>query len=227
MVSGFIIPDYGGEVRPNLDQYLTFREVAGFPEGQSGRAAPLVGHVLWFRRPLIIGRLAFEDFPTGQLEQHPHGKAGVDEHQDHQERDRAAERCSAQGSQEPDQERNRHRHESGHERGEGRVVAPEQTGSAQIDQESRRLLDNLVSVALRCDRFMIEIAGHTDNVGARAANLDLSLRRAEAVRAYLAGQGVARDRLRAQGYGPDRPRASNATAVGQAANRRIEFTVTG
>jgi OOP family OmpA-OmpF porin len=102
-----------------------------------------------------------------------------------------------------------------------------ETGSAQIDRESQRLLDNLVSVALRCDRFMIEIAGHTDNVGPRAANLDLSRRRAQAVLAYLAGQGVARDRLSAQGYGPDRPRASNATAVGQAANRRIEFNVTG
>jgi outer membrane protein OmpA-like peptidoglycan-associated protein len=102
-----------------------------------------------------------------------------------------------------------------------------QTGSAAIDATSRRLLDDLASIAFRCDRFTIEVAGHTDNAGPREANLDLSRRRAQSVLDYLAGQGVARDRLRAAGYGPDRPRASNATAVGQAANRRIEFTVSG
>ncbi|MBL8549514.1 MAG: OmpA family protein [Hyphomonadaceae bacterium] len=101
------------------------------------------------------------------------------------------------------------------------------TGSAAIDAESRRLLDDLARISYRCDRFMIEIAGHTDNVGPREANLSLSRQRAQAVLDYLAGQGVARDRLRAAGYGPDRPRASNASAVGQAANRRIEFKVSG
>jgi OOP family OmpA-OmpF porin len=98
-------------------------------------------------------------------------------------------------------------------------------GSAEIDRSSLRLLSQLASIALRCDRHRIEIAGHTDDVGARDANVSLSQRRAEAVADKLASQGVASDRLRAVGYGPDRPRASNATAVGQAANRRIEFKV--
>lgn len=100
-----------------------------------------------------------------------------------------------------------------------------QTGSAAIDQSSARLLDQLASIALRCDAFRIEIAGHTDNVGDRAANMALSRARAEAVAAYLSEQGVARDRISPIGYGPDRPRQSNATPVGQAANRRIEFRV--
>jgi OOP family OmpA-OmpF porin len=82
-------------------------------------------------------------------------------------------------------------------------------------------------VALRCDRFSIEVAGHTDSLGGRDLNMELSARRAEAVAAYLAGQGVARARLSARGYGPDRPRVSNATPEGQAANRRIEFNVAG
>jgi len=99
------------------------------------------------------------------------------------------------------------------------------TGSAAVDPSSRRLLDGLASVALRCDRFTIEVAGHTDDQGGRDHNMDLSLRRAEAVADYLASQGVARSRLNARGYGPDRPRASNATPAGQAANRRIEFGV--
>lgn len=100
-------------------------------------------------------------------------------------------------------------------------------GSAALAPASRGVLNALASVALRCDRFSIEVAGHTDNTGDRAMNMDLSRRRADAVASYLAGQGVARARLSAHGYGPDRPRASNATPAGQAANRRIEFYVSG
>ncbi|MBX3510599.1 MAG: OmpA family protein [Hyphomonadaceae bacterium] len=98
-------------------------------------------------------------------------------------------------------------------------------GSAAIDPSSRQLLDALASVALRCDRFTIEVAGHTDDQGGRELNMALSQRRAETVVSYLASQGVARSRLTARGYGADRPRASNATPAGQAANRRIEFNV--
>jgi len=98
-------------------------------------------------------------------------------------------------------------------------------GSAAIDPSSRRLLDSLASVALRCDRFSIEVAGHTDNTGLRETNMELSRQRADAVANYLASQGVARNRLSARGYGPDQPRVSNATPTGQAMNRRIEFYV--
>lgn len=100
-------------------------------------------------------------------------------------------------------------------------------GSSAIDPSSRQVLDSLASVALRCDRFSIEVAGHTDNTGARDLNMSLSQTRSDAVANYLAGQGVARSRLTARGYGPDRPRASNATPAGQASNRRIEFYVSG
>lgn len=101
------------------------------------------------------------------------------------------------------------------------------SGSATIDPSSRRLLDALASVALRCDRFVIEVAGHTDNNGAPEMNMQLSQARADAVAAYLTEQGVARARLTAHGYGAGRPRADNATLAGQAANRRIEFNVSG
>jgi len=98
-------------------------------------------------------------------------------------------------------------------------------GSAAIDPSSRRILDALASVALRCDRFRIEVAGHTDNQGARDLNMELSRARADAVANYLAAQGVSRSRLTARGYGPDNPRVSNTTPAGQATNRRIEFYV--
>lgn len=100
-------------------------------------------------------------------------------------------------------------------------------GSSAIAASSRAILDQLASVALRCDRYSIEVAGHTDNTGAPELNMELSRARAEAVANYLAQQGVARARLTARGYGQDRPRANNATQAGQAANRRIEFDVTG
>lgn len=99
--------------------------------------------------------------------------------------------------------------------------------SSNIDPSSRRTLDALASVALRCDRFSIEVAGHTDNSGSRDANMELSRARADAVENYLVAQGVERSRMSARGYGPDNPRASNESEAGRAANRRIEFYVTG
>ena len=101
------------------------------------------------------------------------------------------------------------------------------SNSATIDPSSRQLLDALASVALRCDRYAIEVAGHTDNQGERELNMALSQRRADAVANYLATQGVDRSRLLARGYGPDRPRGENASPDGQAQNRRIEFYVSG
>ncbi|MBU6371378.1 MAG: OmpA family protein [Alphaproteobacteria bacterium] len=99
------------------------------------------------------------------------------------------------------------------------------TGSAEVSASSQQILDDLGRVARRCDQYSIEIAGHTDDRGDRAANMKLSRARAEAVVRYLVGLGVAPERLEAAGFGPDRPRASNASAAGQAQNRRIEFTV--
>jgi OOP family OmpA-OmpF porin len=100
-------------------------------------------------------------------------------------------------------------------------------GSATIAPSSRGVLDSLATVALRCDRFAIEVAGHTDDEGGREMNMELSRQRADAVAGYLAAQGVARSRLTARGYGPDQPRESNTSVEGQAANRRIEFYVSG
>lgn len=99
------------------------------------------------------------------------------------------------------------------------------TASAAISPASKTLLDNLAAVARRCDRHAIKVSGFTDNAGAPDANLALSKARAEAVRRYLAGQGVASERLTAEGFGQARPRAPNTTAANRALNRRIEFNV--
>ncbi|HYG66893.1 MAG TPA: OmpA family protein, partial [Anaeromyxobacteraceae bacterium] len=71
----------------------------------------------------------------------------------------------------------------------------------------------------------IRVEGHTDDVGSAAYNKDLSQRRAESVVSALAARGVPRERLVPVGYGFERPVASNATALGRAKNRRVEFTI--
>ncbi len=71
----------------------------------------------------------------------------------------------------------------------------------------------------------ITVEGHTDSQGQRAYNMDLAQKRANAVRDQLVSRGVAADRIRAVGIGPDRPVADNKTAEGRANNRRVEIIV--
>ena len=86
------------------------------------------------------------------------------------------------------------------------------------------VLNNLASTLNQFPQTRIQIAGHTDNVGSDASNLQLSQQRANSVRSYLAGSGVAPDRMQAVGYGETRPIADNSTDYGRAQNRRVEIT---
>jgi outer membrane protein OmpA-like peptidoglycan-associated protein len=71
----------------------------------------------------------------------------------------------------------------------------------------------------------ITVEGHTDSQGQRQYNMDLGQKRAQAVRDQLVSRGVASDRIKAVGIGPDRPIANNTTADGRANNRRVEIIV--
>ena len=71
----------------------------------------------------------------------------------------------------------------------------------------------------------IEIGAYTDDRGSDALNQNLSQKRAESVRSYLLGKGIAADKLTAKGYGEASPIASNDTAEGRAENRRVEFVI--
>lgn len=71
----------------------------------------------------------------------------------------------------------------------------------------------------------ITVEGHTDSQGQRQYNMDLGQKRAQAVRDQLVSRGVAADRIKAVGIGPDRPVANNTTAEGRANNRRVEIIV--
>ena len=73
----------------------------------------------------------------------------------------------------------------------------------------------------------ITVEGHTDSQGSREYNMRLAQQRAEAVKAQLVAHGVAPDRIKAVGVGPDRPVADNKSAEGRANNRRVEIIVEG
>lgn len=98
-------------------------------------------------------------------------------------------------------------------------------GSAILTGSAKAVLDGVASALAARPDVKIEIAGHTDSVGADATNLNLSQRRADAVRTYLISRGVAPERLTAKGYGETRPVDSNDTLPGRANNRRVEFKV--
>ena len=98
--------------------------------------------------------------------------------------------------------------------------------SADIQRRSHPLLDNLASTLQSHSEILrIRVDGHTDSNGTEEHNLDLSQRRAEAVMAYLIGQGVDASRLSAQGFGESRAIADNATAEGRQNNRRVEMSI--
>jgi outer membrane protein OmpA-like peptidoglycan-associated protein len=97
------------------------------------------------------------------------------------------------------------------------------TGSARLTPTSHSVLNEVAASLVANSDVRIEVAGHTDITGRRRTNVELSLRRAESVRQYLAQQGVALDRMVARGYGPDQPIATNSTRSGRAQNRRVEL----
>ena len=99
------------------------------------------------------------------------------------------------------------------------------TGSADLNAQFFKVLDGVAQVAKKYDKTIIEIAGHTDNVGGADFNRQLSQRRASAVAQYLMSKGVSEQRIITAAGGEDHPIASNSTDQGRAANRRVEVTL--
>jgi outer membrane protein OmpA-like peptidoglycan-associated protein len=109
----------------------------------------------------------------------------------------------------------------------GRAGINFETNSFIIDGPSQTVLLTAVDVLHAFPEASVEIAGHADNRGSAVTNLELSSHRAEAVMNFLTDNGVAADRLSANGYGDTVPIGDNETDEGQRANRRIEFHVKG
>ena len=98
------------------------------------------------------------------------------------------------------------------------------TGKSVLLPAAQTRLDDAAK-ALKEDGRSLVIIGHTDSIGADDMNQKLSLARADAVRSYLVKQGVASDRVKAEGAGESQPIADNATAEGRANNRRVEIVI--
>jgi outer membrane protein OmpA-like peptidoglycan-associated protein len=100
------------------------------------------------------------------------------------------------------------------------------TGKAIIKIDSYPVLDEIATVLKSNPEFNIVVEGHTDSVGSASANRKLSMKRAEAVREYIISRGIKGERLKAIGYGEDKPIADNGTDEGRSKNRRVEFKIT-
>ncbi len=100
------------------------------------------------------------------------------------------------------------------------------TGTADIEARSEPLLTEIADVFMRNpDLLRVEVQGHTDDTGSPDQNRELSQKRAEAVKDWLAKAGVERDRLVARGFGSEQPIVPNVTPQNRAKNRRVEFVI--
>jgi len=96
-----------------------------------------------------------------------------------------------------------------------------------LKPDGKAKLDDLVSKMAGINLEVIIAVGHTDSDGSDALNNKLSISRAEAVKAYLAGKGVEKNRVYTEGKGKKQPVADNKTKEGKAKNRRVEIEVVG
>ena len=95
-----------------------------------------------------------------------------------------------------------------------------------IKPVSYGILNEVAQVMKDYPAITVRVEGHTDSDGTDDANMVLSQGRSESVMQYLITQGIAANRLTAQGFGESRPIDTNKTAAGKANNRRVEFTIT-
>jgi outer membrane protein OmpA-like peptidoglycan-associated protein len=98
-------------------------------------------------------------------------------------------------------------------------------GKAQLKPEAFKSLDEVVNLLQTYSENKVVIEGHTDSLGSRKKNLELSGARGWTVYSYLVKHGIEPSRLSVQGFGPDKPIASNRTASGRAQNRRVEIII--
>ncbi len=99
------------------------------------------------------------------------------------------------------------------------------SGSDKLLVQSKGVLDTVVAYLQRNDGVNITIDGYTDNSGSDKINQPLSVKRAEATKAYLISKGINAERMTTAGYGSTNPIADNKTLIGRKKNRRIEIKI--
>ena len=101
------------------------------------------------------------------------------------------------------------------------------SNSAVLKAAGKAKLDDLVDKVKGINLEVIVAVGHTDSKGTDASNQKLSVRRAEAVKAYLVSKGIEKNRVYTEGKGSKQPVADNKTVEGRAKNNRVEIEVVG
>ena len=97
--------------------------------------------------------------------------------------------------------------------------------SAELTPDAKKVLDEAYEALAGQENLKVEVGGHTDSQGDDKFNAALSQRRANSVKAYLVGKGIAKERLTAMGYGESQPVADNKVKEGRAQNRRVELKI--
>jgi outer membrane protein OmpA-like peptidoglycan-associated protein/tetratricopeptide (TPR) repeat protein len=98
-------------------------------------------------------------------------------------------------------------------------------GSATLKETSIPELNNVVAFLEQNNKMIVEISGHTDNVGTYDENMKLSKERADAVATYLIAKGINKERIKTVGYGYTKPVAPNDSPENRQKNRRVEFKI--
>ena len=98
-------------------------------------------------------------------------------------------------------------------------------GQANLKEGAGRTINRLADFLRENPERRVLVEGHTDVTGSYELNMQLSTRRAEAVRNALVAAGISGDRIRTVGHGPDYPIATNATSAGRQQNRRVEIII--
>ena len=96
-----------------------------------------------------------------------------------------------------------------------------------LKAEGKAKLDDLVGKVKGINLEVIIAVGHTDSVGVDAYNQKLSVKRSDAVKAYLVSKGIEKNRVYTEGKGEKQPVADNKSAAGRSKNRRVEIEVVG
>jgi OOP family OmpA-OmpF porin len=100
-------------------------------------------------------------------------------------------------------------------------------GSSKLTKQAYDLLDQIYAILNNNSTAWTKIivSGHTDNIGPKSVNQQLSIARAQAVKDYLVKKGISASAITVAGYGEDKPIASNDTPEGRQKNRRVEFEI--
>lgn len=100
-----------------------------------------------------------------------------------------------------------------------------ESGAATINKNSYDMINNIVDYMKKSDNIVLEISGHTDNVGEEESNKILSLERANSVKKFMLNHGINENRIKTVGYGESKPIAENDSEEGRKKNRRTEFKI--